>query len=242
MKKLLLIVLLFFIPTGWVAAQVTLEQPPKPTMTDSDYQLGNFGQKIELDLNGGLGFSSGGLVNPIYSNGPTSGQVGFGGGIGGYIHLDKNFSVGVIGGLYSFSESVSIYESSGVTVTNAITNGTITIMESLVAAKYRFDGNKIRPYLIFGVGIGAFQTSTSGNAYSFATTLPFQIDPMFALGAGLEFPVGNEIDIFIQDKCSVIIDLGTTVTTPEPNGLYSVSSGTTTESYSVIEGGLNFDL
>lgn len=228
---MLLILVVLFVPAGWVFSQ---EAPNKASYSSPG---------MELDLNGGLGLSGASLMNPSYNDGePTGGQVGFGGSIGGFFYLDHNFSIGLIAGYYNFSQQ------NRETIPNANpttygSNGTINIIECMVAGKYCFDGNRVRPYFLGGVGIAAIESSVTFIDPGTGTpaTTPTQASPMFALGVGLKFPLNKGLNLFIQDKSSVVIVPETTITFPQtPPVTRSISAST--QVYSVYELGLDFKI
>jgi Tetratricopeptide repeat len=185
--------------------------------------------KFELDVNAGLALDSS--------------QVGFGGGVGGFFPLSKNFLLGANVNFYTFSEGESA-SGDGVTIS---ASGSINFLEAMVTVKYKFDGTNMKPYLFAGGGIADVMESASASGSgdggsASASASASAIDPMFAIGGGLAFPAGKDMDIVVQAKESIILVPGTTVTEDTPEGEVSVSGGGGTESYTVIEGGLNFNL
>ena len=232
MKSTLLILAMLLIPAGWVFSQ---DAPPKAPNTSPG---------MELDLNGGLGLSGGSLVDPIYNDGaPSGGQVGLGGGIGGFFYLDPNFSMGLIAGYYNFSQSNREYIPNSNPTTYG-SNGTMSIIECMVAGKYCFDGNRVRPYFLGGIGIAAIESTVTFIAPNtgFPASIPAQVSPMFALGAGLKFPLNKGLNLFIQDKSSIVIVPETTISFTQTTPSVTRSISASTQVYSVYELGLDFEI
>jgi opacity protein-like surface antigen len=231
MKPMLLILAMLFMPVGWVFPQDVPNKAPHSS------------PGMELDLSGGLGLSGASLMNPSYNDGsPTGGQVGFGGGLGGFFYLDNNFSTGLIAGYYNFSQKNTEYIPNANPTTYG-SYGTMNIIECMVAGKYCFDGNRIRPYLLGGVGIAAIESSVTFIVASAGTpaSTPTQVSPMFAIGAGLKFPLNKGLNLFIQDKNSVVIVPETTITfSQSPPVTRSISAST--QVYSVYDLGVDFEI
>jgi tetratricopeptide (TPR) repeat protein len=110
--------------------------------------------KFELDINLDL-FS-------------YSGQIGFGGGLGGFLPLDKSFAIGAIAGFDTVSEGASAsYGGSSVGA-----SASLDFLNFAAAAKYRFDGDSMRPYIIAGLGISDVMSSYSVSAGGVLKALP----------------------------------------------------------------------
>lgn len=191
--------------------------------------------KFELDVNAGLA-----LVDS---------EIGFGGGLSGYIPLDRHFFLGASAAFYTASESESGSASGyGVTETASV-SGSANIIEGLARVKYVFDGDSMRPYGFAGIGIADISASASGGATETGgggsaseTASGSAIDPMLALGGGLAFSAGKDMDITVQLKESLIFIGGTTVTASGGGVNESETVGGGTESYTTLEGGLDFNL
>jgi hypothetical protein len=113
----------------------------------------------------------------------------------------------------------------------------------MFAGKYCLDGNRVRPYFLGGVGIAAIESSVTFVVPNtgFPATTPTQVSPMFALGAGLKFPLNKGLNLFIQDKNSVVIVPETTITFPSsPPVTRSITAST--QVYTVYELGLDFEI
>jgi hypothetical protein len=235
MKRIGLLILMTVLLIGPVLAQ---------TSTD---KLQDSSQSIEIDVNGG--FVVAGNVN-VFNQYPT----GEGGGLSAYFSLNKNFALGVMGGYYTFSQSASIYETEtlplffGTTTENIATGQTTKSLEVMLAAKYHFDSKGIKPFIFAGVGISDWMVSESEVAtetdYAPTTVtiaIPNQINPMFAVGMGLDFPIGDIVNFFIQGKESVVLvpSTGTTYTTLNSVETETVGGAMT---YTAFEGGLSFDM
>ncbi len=191
-------------------------------------------KSFELDVNAGLALDSS--------------QIGFGGGLSGYVPLDSHFFLGAGAAFYTFSESSSGTASGyGVTET-ASASGSVNFIEGLAKVKYVLDGDNMQPYFFAGVGIvdasASYSASASsgGSSVSGGGSLGSQVDPALALGGGLQFPAGKGMDITVQLKESLVFVPGETVTETVGGVTESVSAGGGTESYTVLEGGLDFNL
>jgi hypothetical protein len=190
--------------------------------------------KFELDVNAGLAlFSS---------------EIGFGGGLSAYIPLGKHFFIGASTDFYTISETESASASGyGVTET-ASGSGTVNFIEGMARVKYVLNGKSMKPYFFAGAGIvdasGSYSASASeaGSSQSNSGSLGSQIDPVLALGGGLQFAAGKKMDITVQLKECVVFIPGETVTEDEDGINESVTTGGGTESYTVLEGGLDFNL
>lgn len=190
--------------------------------------------KVELDVNAGVALDSS--------------QFGFGGGLAGYLPLSSNFKLGVSADFYTFSEGASASVSGDGETETVSASANVNFIEVLARAKYVFEGTNLKPYLFGGVGIadvnesGSGTGTSSGGGSATATTSGSQVDPMIAIGGGLEFPAGKDFAITVQLKESLVFVPSQTVTEDVDGSTISVSGGGGTESYTVLEGGLDFDL
>lgn len=213
------------------AASSVAVPTPAPGAAGST-NAGGSASTFELDVNAGLGFDGG--------------QIGFGGGLGGFVPLDKSFSIGAMAGFYTFSVSASGSTSSGGVTYSGSGSSSINFIEGMGAVKYRFDGTNMKPYVFAGIGISDVMQSVSGGGSSSGggsgsgTGSSSAVDPLLAIGGGVEFNAGNKMNIFAQLKESIVIVPGVTVTNPLTGASVSVGGGTA--SYTVVEGGLNFDM
>jgi hypothetical protein len=191
-------------------------------------------KSFELDVNAGLALDSS--------------QIGFGGGLSGYVPLDRHFFIGASAAFFTFSESSSGSASGDGVTETASASGSVNFIEGLARVKYVLDGNNMQPYFFGGVGIVDASASYSASASSGGTSesgggsLGSQIDPALALGGGLQFPAGRDMDITVQLKEAIIFVPGETVTETVGGVTESVSAGGGTESYTTLEGGLDFNL
>lgn len=190
-----------------------------PAATQAIIMAANPGSqsKFELDLSGGIAFSSG--------------QTGFGGGGGGFFSLGGGIGLGARVNFYTFSSGGSGYGYSA--------SASVNFLEALASAKYRFDIPGFHPYILAGVGIADLMTSVSvsGGGVSVGGSSS-AIDPMIDIGGGVEFPMGTNMNFFGQLKYSMVFIPGQTVTTAY--GSYTAPGGTST--YLPLEVGINFDL
>lgn len=190
--------------------------------------------KFELDVNAGLALDSS--------------QIGFGGGLTGYIPLDKHFFLGASAAFFTFSEGESgSVSGEGETVT-ATASGSVNFIEGFARAKYVLDGDNMQPYFFAGAGIVDASASASANASSGGVSetanvsSQSQVDPAIVLGGGLQFPAGKDMDITAQLKEVLIFVPGQTVSETVDGYTESVTAGGGTESYTTLEGGLDFNL
>ncbi|HUO58842.1 MAG TPA: tetratricopeptide repeat protein [bacterium] len=201
-----------------VPAASTAASPAASSMSTSSSSTSSF----NLDIDAGIILDSS--------------QVGFGGGLSGFVPLSKNFLLGAGGSFYTVSESQSDY---GITA-----SATVNFIEAMAKAKYLFDGDSMKPFGFAGAGINAVSGSgsASGGGATATASLGSQVDPMIAFGAGLQFAGGNKMNFEVQLKESIIFVPGVTVSAG--SGAYSttVTAGGGTESYTGIEGGINFDM
>jgi hypothetical protein len=187
--------------------------------------------KFELDVNAGLALADS--------------EIGFGGGLTGYIPLDRHFFLGASAAFYTFSvgESGSV-SGDGVTET-ASAGGSVNFIEGLARVKYVLDGDNMQPYFFAGVGIvdaSASYSYSSSEEESGGGNLGSQIDPVLALGGGLQFSAGKDMNITVQLKEALVFEPGQTVSETVDGVTESISEGGGTESYTTLEGGLDFNL
>jgi hypothetical protein len=138
-------------------------------------------------------------------------DMGFGAGLGGFYMFDNEFGLGGMAHLYVFSSP----------------NETTTSLEFVPAVKYKAYGEGIRPYLVAGMGLVLLaDTSNTTVVGSISNTsyAPSQIFPILEGGAGLEYPVKQDLSVFLEARVDVIL------------GNYG------TASYVPVEAGLNFTL
>ena len=78
-------------------------------------------------------------------------------------------------------------------------------IESVASGRYTFSGgaNDMKPYLLGGVGLYTEMLSVSGYSAS-ASNL------MAQGGLGLQFPIGNKFDAFVEAKAGFIFATGVT--------------------------------
>ncbi len=248
MKTAILIFFLAVALTDAVLAQQTPVPTEQATVTAQETAVKPApSQGFEVDVNGGYSVGGNFALSTEYPEGG-------GGGAAILFPVANNFSLGLMGGFYTYGQSTSTYEietftvpSGTVTVASAFSETTQSA-ELMLAAKYYFDENGIKPYVFGGAGIADYSLTeiqssvASGSAPSTTTTaISSQIDPMFTAGFGLNFPIGNDLGIFLQGKESFILVPTTSITTSnaelsETGTVGGVVSDTT------FEGGLSFDI
>ncbi len=199
------------------------------------------GNKFELDFSPGLAV------------GTSAGTgIGFGGGVEGFVPIDKGLSIGGGAAFYTFSFSYGASESlsgsgSGSVTAGATASSSYDSIEILGMMKYRFEGDKVRPFLVGGVGASlfGFSAGASGGSGSGSSGVSItasgsstQVDPMISAGGGIEFSAGPNLNIFAQTRLNVIIVLGGASTSISGGGTSGGSSlGTISGSTSAGGGG-----
>lgn len=206
-----------------------MANPPITSPASNTASATSTSNKFEFDINAGLALDNS--------------QIGFGGGLDGYLPIDKNFLVGASLGFYTFSSGASA-SSDGET---ASASASLDFIEALAQAKYVFGGEKMRQYFFAGLGVADVTTSASesasnGTESASASASESQIDPLFSLGGGLEFPAGKDMNIIVQLKESLVLIPGVTETEDVSGETETITTGGGTVSYTILEGGLNFDL
>jgi len=117
--------------------------------------------------------------------------MGVGGGFGGAYVVDENWSIWL-----NLTDYYLLSSLSGVTD---------MAIETVASGKYTFSGGAgdMKPYLLAGVGLYTEMLSVSG--YSASTS-----NLMAQAGLGLQFPLSNKFDAFIEAKSGFIFATGTT--------------------------------
>ncbi len=202
--------------------------------------------KFELDLDGALAFSTGAGYG-----------LGFGGGAAGYVPMDKNIMIGGSAAYYTFSYNATASENSGGETVTAGGSSSASSIEFLVSGKYLLEGDKIKPYLIGGVGASIFSYSvggggSAGNGSEGVTetvkSSSSGVDPVLSIGGGLKMPAGPNMDVFAQAKLDLVISLSGASTSINGNNGGQTVSGTEnvggggTFSYIPFEVGVDFNL
>lgn len=144
---------------------------------------GGASDKFELDLHGNVAM------------GGTGYGMGFGGGARGFAPMGGGFMLGGMLGYYTFAASVNIpgYSAS------------ISFIELMAGAKYKFTGDSMRPYLFGGAGMSNVTVSAS---YSGVSASLSEMDPMIAVGGGVEFPMGKDMNFFAEAQYSMVMTAG----------------------------------
>jgi tetratricopeptide (TPR) repeat protein len=145
--------------------------------------------------------------------------LGFGGGVGGHYLISPNFGIGGTIGYRSFSSSVShtrdyIYPPSYTASQMTVIDNTTGIFEILGSVKYILNGNEFRPFFVGGAGLALYSvsgkvhsvTKLDGKTVSDTTTASpggSASYPMIELGAGANYSLGNNMDLFGQVSYNV---------------------------------------
>jgi hypothetical protein len=174
--------------------------------------------------------------------------TGAGFGLSAYFPVNQHFSIGLMGGYYTFGQNVYVNDAlSSETIVENSTENT-QMVEVMLSAKYHFSAKGIKPFAFAGVGIADTSTSgtqaegPSGYAPEVQTiTFPSVVCPMLAVGFGLDFQTGKNMNIFIQGKESIVLMPATPLTYISPGDTDTVTVGGAIP-YSVFEVGISFDV
>jgi tetratricopeptide (TPR) repeat protein len=167
--------------------------------------------------------------------------IGFGGGVnGGYI-LNPNISIIASVAYITFSSSQS-GGAMGMTVTSS---SSMASLEFLAGAKYRIGDSQTKPYVIGGAGVADLMSSSSGSSGAGGITMSMdtsasEIDPLLTIGGGVEFPMGNDMNLFAQARYAIAIIPEKTVTQEIMGYTFTFKVPGSTFSYIPVEVGLNF--
>ncbi len=133
-------------------------------------------------------------------------------GINGGLALSTNtgYDLGFGGqatGLYRFSENLGVglgigYNTFGVTGFSGLTQADLSFLALL---KYAIGTEKTKPYLLVDAGLSSFITSFSGASLSTSY-------PEIGGGVGIQFPMGDTSNFFVQADVNLILATGTTFT------------------------------
>jgi hypothetical protein len=149
--------------------------------------------------------------------------------------LDKNLALGVMTGFYTFSQGSSASYGG----TTATASASINFLEGLASVRYRFDGTSLKPFLVGGAGVALMMQSVSASSGTTSVSASAsQMNPMIAIGGGVEIPGGSNMSFFGQAKYSMVFVPGVTQTI----GGTTVTTGGGTSSYIPVEVGINFSL
>jgi hypothetical protein len=154
-------------------------------------------KKIELGINGGLALAT----NAGY-------DLGFGGQVTGLYRADENLGFGLGIGFNTFS------------VTGA-SGWSQADLNFLALLKYAFGTEKTKPYILVDAGLSSFITSVTVLGVSVSGSSSY---PEIGGGGGVQFPMGDNSNFFVQATANVVIGSGSTFT------------------YIPVDVGVNFDL
>jgi hypothetical protein len=115
---------------------------------------------------------------------PAGGQLGFGGRVLGGYSLNEHFSLQVDADIMFAS----------------YTGFSILDIRPLAEVKYSFGDNKIKPYIIGGLGLDLATISTGGSSSN--------LDG--AAGAGLDIDLEGKATLFVEAKYNMVFATGTT--------------------------------
>ena len=177
-------------------------------------------------------------LNPMLGVGFGTNQgfgLGLGGGIdAGYI-LNPNISIIATVAYLVFSESASGY--------GANVSASMASLEIMGGIKYRFGDSPSKFYLLGSGGMSDLIASVSvSSGTSGAAASASEMEPMLSLGAGYEFPIGGNMNMFVQARYGMVFIPGTTSTVNYYGYTQTVTTPGYTFAYIPIEVGLNFNL
>lgn len=252
-------------PPSISSSEASPESQPESTPAPTHPGTAN---PIELDIlpGGNLILSAtnpvpNSLVSSYVPSGLKGGYgAGFGGGSDIYFPISRNFSIGANTAFYAYGANYHA-TSSGVTYGYSYTESVSETvsqsnLEVLAAAKYRFDGQNLQPYLLGGVGFslvsysGSVSVQATISGYSGTEGFPVlsgsQLCPMALVGGGIQFPAGNNMNFFAEIKLGIVLIGSTTQTVNGSYGGYTYNGQYQTASSTLLElpinAGLNFDL
>jgi hypothetical protein len=135
-------------------------------------------------------------------------ELGINGGVG--LNLTAGYDLGFGGqvtGLYLISENLALgagigYNTFSVTGASGWSDADLSCLALL---KYTIGTSSMKPYLLAGAGMGDYIVSFSGASAS-------AFYPEISGGAGLQFPMGETSNFFVQGTVNILIATGGTWT------------------------------
>jgi hypothetical protein len=146
-------------------------------------------KQLEIDPFGALAYGT-----------STGYGIGFGGGISGGLKLDPSFSILATVAYLTFGYTPPSGPVSGVSESSAS-------LEILGGVKYRFGDSPTKFYVLGSVGISDYMFSQSEGGQSGTGS---QMYPMIEFGGGVEFPMGTDMNLFVQAQYGMILGNGGT--------------------------------
>jgi len=157
-------------------------------------------KKIELGLNGGIALAT-----------DAGYDLGFGGQVTGLYRVDENMGIGLGIGFNTFSFT-------GSTSTDGGSDADLSILAQL---KYAFGTDKTKPYILVDAGLADFISTVTISGTSFSGSSMY---PEIGGGVGIQFPAGDDLNLFLQGTANIVISSGSTFT------------------YIPVDFGVNFDI
>lgn len=145
-------------------------------------------KKIELGVNAGIGIPT----NSGY-------DLGFGGQVIGLYRVDENLGIGLGIGYNTFS----------VTGSTSSTGASSADLSFLAMLKYAFGTDKTKPYILVDAGLSDFMDSITISGISLSGS---SIYPEIGGGVGVQFPAGQDANLFLQATVNAVLGSGSTFT------------------------------
>ena len=145
-------------------------------------------KSFELGFNGGIGIATN-----------TGYDLGFGGQVTGLYRADENLGLGLGVGFDTFN----------VTGSTSTVGASLADLSFLATLKYSFGSSSTKPYIIVGAGLSDTIATLTISSVSISGS---QMNPEIQGGVGVEFPVGTDVNLFLQGTANVIFDSGDTFT------------------------------
>jgi opacity protein-like surface antigen len=122
--------------------------------------------------------------------------TGFGFELSAAYNFSPNFAVGLLSGLHAVDvDDPDNYGFDGASWSYAPTE---------IFARYTFNGD-VRPFLTFGMGISTNQMTLDIPGNDFNITIFTESDLVLSPGLGVEFEMGENVDIFTQVRFDILV-------------------------------------
>ncbi len=119
-------------------------------------------------------------------------DLGFGGQVTGLYRIDENLGVGLGIGYDTFTLT-------------GLSGWSTADLSILAMLKYAIGADKTKPYILVDAGLSSYSESFSGISASTS-------DPEIGGGVGVQFPAGDNLNIFVQGTANVVLGSGWTFT------------------------------
>lgn len=147
------------------------------------------------------------LALPVSGN--TAKEYNLGGGAEIFLAYaaDKNLLVGLDLGVLSCTVNADNFAATyqqltGTPLPNGVSvTGDINYLPLMAMAKYSFNSNKIRPYVLWGIGLAFNSASVSAASGSLTVSvIGHETDFLMSEGLGIAFTAGDDLEIFVQAR------------------------------------------